>query len=380
MATIEPYETSQGKRYRVRYRRPDRGQTDKRGFKTKRDAELFLASVEVSKARGEFIEASAARVTVGALGSEWIRRQTQLKPSSYRTMETAWRVHVDPRWGSVAIGDLRPSEVNGWLSGMTAAGKSATVVIRAHAVLAGILDEAMHDRRILSNPARTRSVRLPRKTSKARVYLSIAQVDLLARSAGHHSTLVRLLAYTGLRWGEVVGLRLSALDTLRRRLFIEENAVNVGGRIVTGTPKGHSRRSVPYPAFLSVPLAVLCEGKQRDALVFGDGEKHLRSPDPRDGWWASAIRKAKAADKDFPELTIHDLRHTAASLAISAGANVKAVQRMLGHKSAAMTLDTYADLFDDDLDAVATALDNAFSQTDVGKMWAREHVKGSHSA
>ena len=56
---------------------------------------------------------------------------------------------------------------------------------------------------------------------------------------------------------------------------------------------------------------------------------------------------------------MHDLRHTAASLAISAGANVKAVQRMLGHASAAMTLDTYADLFDDDLDAVATALDHA---------------------
>jgi integrase len=58
-------------------------------------------------------------------------------------------------------------------------------------------------------------------------------------------------------------------------------------------------------------------------------------------------------------LTLHDLRHTAASLAISAGANVKAVQRMLGHASAAMTLDTYADLFDDDLDAVAMALDEA---------------------
>ena len=52
-------------------------------------------------------------------------------------------------------------------------------------------------------------------------------------------------------------------------------------------------------------------------------------------------------------MTPHDLRHTAASLAISAGANVKAVQRMLGHASASMTLDVYSDLFDDDLDAVA---------------------------
>ena len=60
----------------------------------------------------------------------------------------------------------------------------------------------------------------------------------------------------------------------------------------------------------------------------------------------------------MPRVTPHDLRHTAASLAISAGANVKAVQRMLGHASAAMTLDTYAELFEDDLDSVAVALDS----------------------
>ena len=63
-----------------------------------------------------------------------------------------------------------------------------------------------------------------------------------------------------------------------------------------------------------------------------------------------------------PTVTPHDLRHTAASLAVSAGANVKAVQKMLGHASAAMTLDIYADLFDDDLEAVATALDQARSR------------------
>jgi len=67
----------------------------------------------------------------------------------------------------------------------------------------------------------------------------------------------------------------------------------------------------------------------------------------------------------FPRVTPHDLRHTAASLAISAGANVKAVQRMLGHGSAAMTLDTDADLFDDDLDNVADALDRAAEKVGV---------------
>ena len=69
-------------------------------------------------------------------------------------------------------------------------------------------------------------------------------------------------------------------------------------------------------------------------------------------------------------LTPHDLRHTAASLAVAAGANVKAVQRMLGHASAAMTLDTYADLFDDDLDAVSAALDTAAERSGLPAMLA----------
>jgi len=60
--------------------------------------------------------------------------------------------------------------------------------------------------------------------------------------------------------------------------------------------------------------------------------------------------------------------HTAASLAISAGANVKAVQLMPDHASAAMTLDVYADLFDDDLDPVAERLDEGLARTGVGKM------------
>jgi integrase len=68
-----------------------------------------------------------------------------------------------------------------------------------------------------------------------------------------------------------------------------------------------------------------------------------------------------SGSKTFPRITPHNLRHSAASFAVSAGANVKAVQRMLGHASAAMTLDVYADLFDADLDSVATSIDAARS-------------------
>src|SRR4030088_2495711 len=100
MATIGSYNTAQGKRYRVRYRTPDRMQTDKRGFRTKRDAETFAATVEVARVRGEYIPPTLGRITVGELGSAWLeRRQGHMKPSGFRSYESAWRVHVEPTWG-----------------------------------------------------------------------------------------------------------------------------------------------------------------------------------------------------------------------------------------------------------------------------------------
>ena len=89
-------------------------------------------------------------------------------------------------------------------------------------------------------------------------------------------------------------------------------------------------------------------------------------------WFDRALKSAS-----LPEMTIHDLRHTAASLAISAGANVKAVQKMLGHASAAMTLDTYADLFDDDLNTVAVRLNEAAISSNVVRMWSEAQQIGA---
>ncbi|WP_027466080.1 tyrosine-type recombinase/integrase [Curtobacterium sp. UNCCL17] len=363
MGSIAPYDTAKGKRYRVRYRTPERKQTDKRGFKTKRDAELFLASVEVSKARGEFVRPEDARETIGMLGPVWLGNQAHLKPSSYRPLEIAWRLHVEPSWGKTRVSEVKHSVVQSWVTRMSAE-KSATTVIRNYGVLAGILDVAVKDRRILTNPAR--DVNLPRKKRKEHTYLTHEQVSALALAAGDRTTLVLVLAYCGLRWGEATGLRVKDLDMLRRRINVTVNAVNVGGVIEVGTPKTHKRRSVPFPASLAIPLARQCEGKSSDALVFASKHgTHERRWHNDHGWFPVAVRTS-----GVPDLTPHDLRHTAASLAISAGANVKAVQRMLGHASAAMTLDVYADLFDDDLDPVAERLDEGLAQTVVGKMWA----------
>ncbi len=355
MGSVHAYETKAGKRlYRIAYRRPDHSQTTERGFTTKRAAELRLAEVEVSKARGDYLNPTDAHEKVAAVAAGWLTaREPVMKASSYRSLLSAWETHVQPRWGHRKVGGIRASEVQDWVAEL-AATKSATTVLRAHGVLAAVLDVAVNDRRLSRNVAR--GATLPRKRPKSKPYLTHQQVQALA-DASAHPTLVLFLAYTGLRWGEATGLRVKHVDALRRRVSVQENAVMVGTVIHVGTPKTHETRSVPYPAFLALPIAQFCEGKPRDALLFGDGEQHMRLPNSRDGWFAAAVRRVE--DPDMPRVTPHDLRHTAASLAISAGANVKAVQRMLGHASASMTLDTYADLFDEDLDDVATALDAA---------------------
>ncbi|WLP90518.1 site-specific integrase [Gordonia sp. NB41Y] len=386
MASIKKYPTAKGDRWRVQYRTPDHRVTQRRGFKTKREAEDFAATTHVSKMRGEYVDPADARVTVGDLGPDWLARQTHLKPSSRRTAEVAWRVHVEPRWGRTKLADLKHSTVQSWVSDMgrevrdaegavTKKASGPVTVIRAFGVLAGILDEAVRDRRLLTNPAR--GVKLPRKVKREHSYLTDAQVMALANEAGpDKGVIVLVLAYCGLRWGELAGLHVADVDTLRRRLHVRRNAVNVGSVVEVGTPKTHERRSVPLPRFLVEPLAAACRGKGRDSIVFpAMGGGYAKSPGANT-WFSGAVdRCIAAADKAraeerqrsadgepvtavFPRVTPHDLRHTAASLAVSAGANVKAVQKMLGHTSAAMTLDTYADLFDKDAEAVADAHDH----------------------
>jgi integrase len=356
MATVSAYETKNGRRYRVRFRTPDNRQSDRRGFRTKREAQEFAATLEVSKLTGQYVEVSRARATVDELGRDWLAQKVDIKPSTRTALESAWRVHVQPRWGRTPVSKVEHSAVKEWIAALSNSGKSATTVKRAFGVLSSILDDAVRARRILHNPCN--DVRTPKKVSREHTYLNHAQLHALASEAGSHRTMVLVMGYTGLRWGEIIGLRVRDADFARNRLTVSQNAVEVGSTIHVGTPKTHERRSVPFPAFLKDAIAEQTRAKLPDALIFpGPDGFHLRrtrTDGESGGWFAGAVRRS-----GVPRVTPHDLRHTAASLAISAGANVKAVQLMLGHKSAAMTLDTYSGLFEDDLDAVANALNVA---------------------
>lgn len=370
MASIERYEVKTGRnarertRYRVRYRTPAGRQTDKKGFRTKDEAERWIAHTITGMDKGEYVSASSGRLPVGALADTWLaKKKALLKKSAYESLESAWRIHVEPVWGAMALNKVNAPAVELWImqlmEGTTATGRGplgATMVIRCHEVLAGLLDEAVKENRLVANPAR--GVELPRKQRKPHIYLSHSTALKLAEATGR-AGLILTLAYTGLRWGEATGLEVRHIDFSRSRISVEQNIVHLktGGLEVT-TPKSGRARSVPFPTFLAPYLKEACAMKLPTAPVFTEpGGGLLARPHSQNGWW---IKAKKEIGHEVQGLTLHDLRHSAASFAVSAGANVKAVQRMLGHASAAMTLDVYADLFDDDLDTVASALDRAF--------------------
>jgi integrase len=352
MATVEAYQTRRGARlYRVRWRGPDKRDTQKRGFATKREAQAFKATVEVSKLRGEYIRPTHGRITVGELAIHWLERKQQATaPSHYRMLESAWRVHVQPRWGSVCAVDVDALGVEAWVAAMGRKGSGATTVLRAHGVLSGVLSDAVKGKRLAANPANGIG-NLPRKTARRHVYLSAEDVHRLAEESGEHRALVLVLAYCGIRWGEAIGLRVRDVQFLRRRLTVHENAVQLGVKHAVGPTKGRTARSVPVPQFVLDVLAQECAAKALDDLVFlGRDGGYLPRPKSSGGWFRAAVTRA-----GVQQVSPHDLRHTCASLAVSAGVNVLALARMLGHKDPSVTLRVYADLFDSDLDAHDTA-------------------------
>ena len=154
-------------------------------------------------------------MTLGELGPARLGRQRgHLKPSGYAVMETTWRLPVKLRWGQVALGDIRPTGVQQWISDLgrgTATVKplGASAIKRTHFILQRILADAVRDNLIAKNPAT--GVKLPRTSRKRPVYLTHEQVATLATASGEYEGFVLFTAYTRLRWGEVVGLRVSDL-------------------------------------------------------------------------------------------------------------------------------------------------------------------------
>ncbi|MBR8742799.1 site-specific integrase [Nocardiopsis sp. MG754419] len=361
-------------RWWVRYYNPS-GKLKSGGvFHRKPDAEKKQTEIENSFHEGSYRNPRDAKVSVGVMAEKWLVTRTDIKRSTWWQYRAVLDNHVLPRWGDHALSAVHSEDIAVWVAQLQkpreegGSNLGASQTRQAHVVLSMVLGWCV-PRRIPFNPAK--GVPLPKPSEAEHVYLDHAQVERLANasltlrtkygqelaSARVSRALVLLLAYTGMRWSVAAALRVGRVDLKRRRVRVVVTFAEVDGALVEQAPKNGKFRTVPVPRSLVSELRTFVEGRPVDALLFTTKRgAPLRIRNWRNREFAMAV---KEAGLDGLALTPHKLRHTAASLAIAAGADVKVVQAMLGHKSATMTLDRYGHLFPDRLDEVADAMDDA---------------------
>ena len=351
------------KPYRARYWAPD-GKQKSKSFAKKTDAQLWLRNELGKLDSGEWLDPKAGAVTVREWSETWLHGLTGKKPKTLSGYESILRSRLLPKFGDHQLRQVTPAGVRSWMAEMAAEGLSPASIRQQRQVLHAMLEVGVADGLLGRNPIA--HVKAPSVSRRRQLFLTAEQLARLADACEERQegagVLVRFLGYSGLRWGEAVALRRSAINLDRRRVRVKESATEVGGKLEWGTPKTHEARSVILPAFLCTRLASHVDGMSPNDLVFRASRGGpLRSSNFRRDVWTAACEES-----GMPEgLLVHDLRDTAASLAISAGASIKAVQRMLGHASASMTLDVYASLFEEDLEELADRLDAKFAAADV---------------
>ena len=218
---------------------------------------------------------------------------------------------------------------------------------------------------IAKNPAR--GVELPKVRPTERVFLDYGEVERLVKAARSirgqlsDAVMVELMAYSGLRPGEAVALQIQHVDLKARRIRIRRTVtIDINGTPTFGEPKHGERREVPIAPHLLDDLSELMQGKEDAAPLLQSARGNfINIHNWRGRVWNKAV---VSAGFDREVLTPKALRHTAASMAIAAGADVKVVQSMLGHADASMTLNTYAELWPDRLDEVTNAVSARRSQ------------------
>ncbi len=174
-------------------------------------------------------------------------------------------------------------------------------------------------------------------------YLTAREVADLADACGTQGDVVLILAYSGLRFGELTGLNVEDVDVEARRIRVRRSITQVGGRLVEGNPKSEAgRRSVPIPERLVPALKARLDNRPPGAPAIAS---------PRGSRLGLENRKRSVITKiGRNKMRVHDLRHTYASLSRRAGADLRLLQKAMGHASITVTAHTYADLCDDELD------------------------------
>jgi integrase len=368
----------QGDRWQARWRDPDGRQVTKT-FALKRDADSHLANVVVSKDRGSYIDPKAGRALLRDYAASWIEAQPD--GPSRRTTRSRLDARILPKLGSRPLAQITPSVVRGWLAELNRELEPSTV--RAcFGVLAGIMAAAADDGLIARSPFAASTVKAPPLPEIRIVPWSAAQVSAVAEAIGEPwRTAVLVASALGLRQGELLGLAADDIDLKARVVHVRRQLQIPRGGPVFRLPKGRGGgkvRDVPLSdraakvlaahmlAHPPVPVTLPLAGKPVTArLVFTFQARPVRHS-YLNKLWKQAL-KAAGMETSGPDdkVSMHALRHYAASAWLAGGVDIRAVADYLGHSNAGFTLRVYAHLMPSAADKVRAAMDASLAECNI---------------
>jgi integrase len=338
-------------RWRARYRGPD-GLVRSRSFPTKVRAQRWLTDQQSKIDQAAWVNPDLGRIAWAEYSDELLAGRTHV---AARTVETERLCHqrAAELIGDVELIRLTPDLLRK-VTTQLASRYAPETVARTMRWVRLTLNQAVRDRRIAASPAN--GVQLPRSRPTEMRLLEPTEVTALASALpDRYSSLSMTAAYTGMRWGELAGLRVPDLDLRRRRLTVRRTLVEATRQPPRlGPPKSRaSERSIALPNFVAETLTQHLETYPPiDDMVWTTEQGDVLRRGSFGRIWRKAVAKSVG-----PPCRIHDLRHTHAAWLIADGEHPKAIQTRLGHGSIAVTMDRYGHLMDGLDDQIALHLD-----------------------
>jgi integrase len=335
------------------------GRTGKRrekrkgGFPTKAEAERALAEVLADVGRGE--HRYDGRQTVSDWLTQWLADKIAdeaLRPTTRLTYTRYVEMELIQHLGRFRLGELRPAHVDRMLRDLRGAGRGNATIRQIHAVLRSALTSARRAGLIASNPASDVSLGGPRP-GRVRPWEPAELGAFLDHAASHRlGTLFEVLAMTGLRRGEALGLHWADVNLDEGYLVVRRQLVEVGGHAQEGTPKtraGEDRRVGLSQHVVGTLLAHrLSQDGERTAWGpgYADEDRVFCREDGRahSPGQVTKVFARLATSAGLRPIRLHDLRHGAASLMLAGGTDLTVVSKHLGHSSIRVTADIYTHL------------------------------------
>jgi integrase len=324
-------------RWRARWREPG-GKQRARHFATESEAKEWLITVAVDRRQGTYVDFRAAQQwTVERWWAEWWPiAQLPYRPSTRLRDETMWRLHIRPGIGHLTLDQLDEFTVDRWAAGLhdKLAPASAQKCVQ---IVSRMMKGAIRSRIIVVNPAA--GVAMPESTPKEMVCLEANELLTMCELAGDQAPLLTVLGWCGLRFGEAAALNVRHVDLMARTIRVERTYSEVQGvmHLSPGPKTKAGRRVVPISAPVVEVLLAHTENKSAGDLVF----ELPRGGPVRLNKWRADVFKPLAKAIGHPTMRPHDLRHTAITLWLAAGADPHEVARWAGHSSVATVLDRY---------------------------------------